>query len=57
VVVTIVIVAALGAPWLAQYDPIEQDITKAETAPARSTRPDARTSSAPITSAAISWPA
>ncbi len=27
VVVTVVIVAALGAPWLVQYDPIEQDIT------------------------------
>ncbi|MGH7302231.1 MAG: ABC transporter permease, partial [Candidatus Rokuibacteriota bacterium] len=26
-VVTIVIVAALGAPWLAAYDPVEQDIT------------------------------
>ena len=27
VVVSVVIVAALGAPWLVQYDPIEQDIT------------------------------
>ena len=27
IVVTVVVVAALGAPWLAQYDPIEQDIT------------------------------
>jgi len=27
VVVTIVVVAALGAPWLSPYDPIEQDIT------------------------------
>jgi len=26
IVVTVVVVAALGAPWLAQYDPIEQDI-------------------------------
>ena len=27
VVVTVVVVAALGAPWLSPYDPIEQDIT------------------------------
>src|SRR5262249_60072700 len=27
VVVTAVVVAALGAAWLSQYDPIEQDIT------------------------------
>jgi peptide/nickel transport system permease protein len=33
VVVTIVIVAALGAPWLSPYDPIEQDITNRLTAP------------------------
>jgi peptide/nickel transport system permease protein len=31
--VTIVIVSALGAPWLAQYDPIEQDITNRLIAP------------------------
>src|SRR5262249_49838750 len=27
VVVTVVVVAAIGAPWLSPYDPIEQDIT------------------------------
>ena len=56
VVVTIVIVAALGAPWLAQLrsDRAGHQRT-AESRPARRTRPDARTSSAPITSAAISW--
>src|SRR5262249_19686344 len=33
VVVTVVLVAALGAPWLSPYDPIEQDITNRLKAP------------------------
>ena len=54
----VVVVAALGAPWLAAFDPIEQDIGEpAEAAGMARRRRPRRTPSAPTTSAATCWPA
>jgi peptide/nickel transport system permease protein len=55
VVVLAVVVAALGAPWLSAYDPVEQDITNRLTPPGSVDAPAARICSAPITSAGTSW--
>ena len=57
VVVTAVVVAALGAAWLSQYDPIEQDITNRLRPPGSLDAAGRTHLLARTTSAATSWPA
>ena len=53
VVVTLLIFVAIFAPWIAPYDPIEQNLDVRTALPG----PRASTCSAPTTSAATSFPA
>jgi hypothetical protein len=50
-----VVVAALAAPWLSPFDPVEQDIGNRLKPPVWRDAFGSSTRSAPITSGAISW--